>query len=100
MVAHIPVLQRTQVTQAEPAAFHRVPKHVTDTGRIWAKRWHDPRRKLFTDTVKALQDAGPGKIEVNIVIEDGEAHRKAEARRTANDLDPGHASAVNRQRIE
>jgi hypothetical protein len=38
-----------------------------------------------------LQDAGPGKIEVNIVIEDGEDHRKAEGRRRAYDLDSGQA---------
>src|SRR6266446_3366075 len=68
---------------------------MTDTGRIRAKSWHDPRRKLLADKVKALQDAGPGKIKVNIVIEDGKDHRKAEGRRRAYNLDSGQPLQVD-----
>jgi hypothetical protein len=54
--------------------------------------WMEFSRSTALDFGEAqLQDAGPGKIEVNIVIEDGEDHRKAEGRRRAYDLDSGQA---------
>src|SRR5713226_7546552 len=99
LVAHIPVLQRTQVAQAEPAAFHRVPEHVTDTGRVRAKCWDDARRKLLADKVEALQHARAGKVKVNIILKDHENHREAESRRRAHDLDSRQALQVDGKRI-
>src|SRR6188508_2359126 len=59
-------------------ALDGVPEHVADAGGIRSERGRDARGQALRDEAHAFEDAGSGKVEFDVVLEDDVDHREAE----------------------
>ena len=95
LIADEPVLQRPQVAQRMTIALDGVPEHVTDPRRVGPECRHRPLGHLRGDEAEALEDAAPGEVLIDLVLEDHVDHREAEGRLRADHADAGQSAEVD-----
>ena len=107
-IAHLPVLDATQLVQVPAArgsalfvaAFQRVPEYLPQGRGIWSQGRLDALgQQTGRQTIELFEDAGARPVEIDFFGKNHIDARKAKHRRAADRLDARHAQKRRGQRI-